>query len=412
MRALFVAPVTEATGETLTAVSAADDFAVGGHDLAWLVSPRASGLVPEALRGTAMRQLGPQREENLAAWRDLVGEFGPDIVVFADYPLLFLSGTACPLWERESELQFVGPDSQVPASVTFDHLGLTQLEGREIRVGPLPSTAAIREVPLPADMSALLPCPLHEPEPRAGGRGVRCRGRAGAEPLSDRERAAVRAELGVASADRLILHAVPGWAGQLSRMLGSDFHRDYGRRLVDALPESSAIVSINDGSLLAPSHRAGVEVVNLRAVPAPLFDAFLVSADLFVTDNPVSSSLGRAISSGVSACVAYVWHEDERGGWGAGGADRSAPAAASYDLFPIFPAGEVSRLGVVPGNTVVECFAEVNLAEAADAAGRLLALLSETPGLEAMRGAQARYNGAVRALPTPIDVIRAAICTG
>ncbi|HEX8159216.1 MAG TPA: hypothetical protein VF526_17660, partial [Solirubrobacteraceae bacterium] len=261
------------------------------------------------------------------------------MVVFADYPLMFLSATTCPLWTREEEDKFIGRWSTGARLFTFDHLGLSQLT-ESVKLGPLPWSESMTRAPLPRGMQVLLPCPLHEPRGIADSRvGIACKGPSAAPLLPHGERVSIRARYGH-TADRVILHAVPGWACKLARAFGGDYYAELGRLLVDALPDSSTLISINDGSLLAPSHRSGVDVVNLTPVGADAFDVLMRSADLFITENPIASSLGRAISSEIPACVCYVWADGgPRGGWAAGAATADQPPAggAHYDLFPIFP---------------------------------------------------------------------------
>lgn len=403
MRFLLVAPVAEASGESLAAVAASGDLLDRGHDVAWLFSALAERRVPEHLRGSGTHTLTGDRDANIAAWQDLVGGFRPDVVVFADYPLLFLSSTACPLWTQEQEEEFIGPWSSGAQLFTFDHLGLSQIS-ESVTLGPLPSSESMTRAVLPRGMQVLLPCPLHEPHNVAGSHtGIACRGPLAAPSLPYGERVAIRAQHG-RTAQRVILHAVPGWACKLARAFGGDYYTEFGWRLLDALPDSSTLISINDGSLLAPSHRSGVDVVNLAPVGSDTFDALLRSVDLFITDNPISSSLGRAISSEIPACVCYLWaHGGPPGGWTACAATADQPSGgASYDLFPIFPKGEIRKLGVVAtARTVTQCFSEVNLANVAASGETIAQLLTFAPRRDALRVAQERYNRAVSALPSP-----------
>jgi hypothetical protein len=253
-------------------------------------------------------------------------------------------------------------------------------------------------------MQVLLPCPLHEPRGIADSRvGIACKGPSAAPLLPHGERVSIRARYGH-TADRVILHAVPGWACKLARAFGGDYYAELGRLLVDALPDSSTLISINDGSLLAPSHRSGVDVVNLTPVGADAFDVLMRSADLFITENPIASSLGRAISSEIPACVCYVWADGgPRGGWAAGAATADQPSAggAHYDLFPIFPKGEIRKLGVIAtANSVTECFCEVNLANVTAGEDTIAQLLTSATRKDTLRTAQQRYNCAVAALPS------------
>ncbi len=75
---------------------------------------------------------------------------------------------------------------------------------------------------------------------------------------------------------------------------------------------------------------------------------------------------------------------------------------ASYDLFPIFPKGEIRKLGVVAtARIVAQCFSEVNLANVAASGETIAQLLTFAPRRDALRVAQERYNRAVSALPSP-----------
>ena len=396
MQVLCVAPVAEATGETLTAISAAQDLVDNGHSVAWLVSPRADALVPQALRAGPVLRLSRDRQQNLAIWKLVVGTPPPDLVVFADYPMFFLSGTACPLWDREQEAEFIGDIALSGRAVTFDHIGLTQLTS-ELRLGPAPFEELLTPSALPVGMRVLLPCPLHEPQRVEDRLGIRCRGRPGAPSLTESERATVRDLFQRSNQDHnIVLHAVPGWACQLARMLGSNFHRELVRGLIDVLPDNSTIVSVNDGSLLPPSHRETVGVVNRSPLSATAFDALLGSVDLFVTDNPISTSLGRAVSSNVASAVVNSWGDD---------GDVTHHDGAEYDLFPIFPRGELQKLCVSQNNSANECFIRLDLTDRETARDTIGELLTSSPTQQRMSEARHRYNAAVQRLPSAGEAI-------
>lgn len=92
--------------------------------------------------------------------------------------------------------------------------------------------------------------------------------------------------------------------------------------------------------------------------------------------------------------MCYVWADDgAAGGWSAGRTkvNRRLADDHHYDLFPIFPQGELHKLGVVStGRWVSACFDEVNLANLAGSRHTIAQLLTSATRKQTLHATQRR----------------------
>ena len=149
-------------------------------------------------------------------------------------------------------------------------------------------------------MRVLLPCPMHEPSPLPGRRGVPFRCWTPRCP-SERERDAARSPF-VSRSGYLVIHAVSSWAWEIARARRSPYY-DLLPSLLESYfadcPRPVTIVSINNGSLLPAAPEGKIRIVNVSSLAADEHERLLASADLVLTENCFSSTLAKAVCCGV-----------------------------------------------------------------------------------------------------------------
>src|SRR5882672_2638951 len=173
LRILFVTPTFMATGETATTLALAESVAAEGHDVWFLASPPAAQIVRPKFPDR-VREMGQEIKSNQVLWRRTVADLRPEVVIFSELrSLLFLRmNKQCPLadlpWLKEL-------DALDAVLIAIDHIGSTlAVEDMMAKTEkhPLGRLVVARWKPILERMSSLLACPLHEPAPVAGRRGV------------------------------------------------------------------------------------------------------------------------------------------------------------------------------------------------------------------------------------------------
>jgi uncharacterized protein DUF6365 len=413
MRILFVAPVEQGSGETITCLHMAESLAARGHEFLCLASPFARRFLgdrfPERVRG-----LGADLQANRQAWRTALQDFRPDAVVFADYPLLFFPAGASPLagpgWEEELE-------AADAALVTLDHFGFAQ-EEMSLFFGPAHLGFHLQTFPaIPERMHILLPCPMHEPGPVTGRRGHPFRYWEVPLAVDEDARREVRARYLRREGELLVFHSVPNWAWRQAEMFRLPFYR-YVAAILDHylrdLPRPVGVVSVNNGSLLEPPEGAAVRFVNLPPLPQPEFEALLFGSDLMVTENSVSISMGKAVC-GFQPCASFknsfrLLELMERLD---GPLKRFILAMEGERLgtvfpFNVYPTGmteELDRLVLYRDNSLTRAFRALEIFGAEETRRSLHALLTDEGEREALRAAQREYVGRLARLGDCAEVL-------
>jgi hypothetical protein len=292
---LVVAPINEGSGETVTARYLARELIADGHRVVFLAAPFATRFLADEF-GDRVLQLGFDGAANVALWRHTMRDVRPHAVVFADYPLMFWRNGMVPLAREPGWRESL--DETDACLITLDHFGFAQREMGIFFGPPHRTTEFHRFEAIPQRMRIMLPCPMHEPLPVPGRKGRPFRYWDLPLAIGDDERAAVRARHLRAADDLLIFHTVSNWAWKSEQSLGHRFYANLPELLGLYLGEIGrrvTVLSLNSGSLLAPSSHPRVDIVNLAAVSPPEFDRLLFSADLVLTENQISISLGKAV---------------------------------------------------------------------------------------------------------------------
>jgi Family of unknown function (DUF6365) len=398
VRVLFVTPVEVGSGETITSVHLARSVVERGGAVAFLASAFAATFIRPEFRGE-VRVLGSDGAENRRTWHAALGEFGPDVVVFADYPLLFFTSGASPLPDKAWVRSLDGIEARL---VTLDHTGFAQ---RPIGLffGPPHLSFHYESLPgLPERMEILLPCPMNEPGPVEGRRGAPFRYWSVPLETGDEPRAGTRARYLEGDERYLVFHASARWAWEAAEAFALPHYRYLPTLLENHLagaPHPVRLVSVNNGRLLPNPRGQKLRVTNLRPTDTPSFEALLFASDLLLTENRISITLGKAIC-GYLPSVALVNSrryrellrtasretreilfdmESERPG-----------AVFPYEIFPSGMRRELEQLGLYRDNSITRAFTTLELY--AEETGReLVRLLVDDEAREAHRARQRDY---------------------
>jgi hypothetical protein len=400
MRVLFLTPVEQGAGETITALHMAQSLVASRHAVRFLASEFAARFLDPSFPRDVER-LTPSGPANRALWDQVLARFQPDAVVFADYPLLFFSSGVAPL---ASEPGWVESLEEVSGClVTLDHFGFAQRE-MGIFVGPSHLTFGYQWFPaVPDRFRILLPCPMHEPGPVEGRRGEPFRYWDVPLRLPGLQRAAVRRRYTGPEGGLLVVHLLSNWAWRGSQDYGLSFYRFLPRLLDEYLgpvPVPVTVVSVNNGELLEPPPGSRLSLVNVGTMPADQFQALLLAADLVMTENRVSISLGKAVC-GFQTCVVLKNSHRLLDLLAAAepavrevvlAMENAQPGAVyPYDVFPTGMVEELKDLVLYRDNSLTAAFAEVEIFGGATTAGQLRGLLTDAGARDLLRSRQQVY---------------------
>jgi hypothetical protein len=415
-RVLFVTPCTHSSGEAVTALHVAGDLAARGVECWFAASAGAGHLLGPSVAGRIVA-LGDSPAGNQSRWQQAIRGLAPDAIVFADYPLLFFSSGTVPL----ADPRWVAALSDFAgALLTLDHVGYAQRR-RAVCFGPPHLTfGAEVTVDLPERMEILLPCPTHEPGPVHGRKGVPVRCRERVPRHGGARRREVRRRYLDGDDGALVFHSVPGWASRLAAQLGLPHYRTLPallQRYFSGLGRRVTIVSVSDGSLPVPPPVRDVRFVMMPALAPAEYEDLLAAADLMLTDNAVSASLGKAVCS-LTPCALLrntlereaLQGMDDPAAALAIAMERERPGSIfAFDVFPIWDADTLHDLGFDYAGGYGQSFARLELFGGEATRAAIASLLFDPAARAKLRDAQRRYLTAVAALPSAADAIAARI---
>jgi hypothetical protein len=359
VRILFVTPSEVSSGECLTALNMAENILAGGGEIRFLASAFTANFIRHTFR-ERVGELTGNLERNLEIWADALRTFKPDVLVFADYPLLFFSSGAPPL-ANEAWVQSL--ENLDAALVTLDHLNYAQRPMNIFFGPPHLSNHCERTPELPRRMQILLPCPVHEPASVAGRKGEPFRYWKLPLGLTPDQRRKFRRSYLHNERDLLLFHSTPNWAWRLAEQLGLPYYSFLTNILeyyLASLPRSVTVVSVNNGHLLTPSNSPNIHVLNLAALSKEEYAGLLFSCDLMITENRVSVSLGKAVC-GLVPCA--VLHNTYRLTEILSQADKALcrlvmemervrlGAIFPHEVFPIWGQNDLEQLGLFDQNS-------------------------------------------------------------
>ena len=400
MKVLFLAPVEQGSGETITVLHMAQNLAAAGHHVRFLASSFAARFLQPQF-GAAVEILTAWGPANRGMWDAALDRFEPDAVVVADYPLLFFSAGVAPLAAEPGWVDSL--DTMRPCLVTLDHFGFAQ-RAMGVWLGPPHLTLAYQWFPAgPERARVLLPCPMHEPAEVDGRRGEPFRYWSVPLSLAAERAAAVRRRYLRSEDGLLVAHLVSNWAWRGSEAYGLSFYRHLPLLFDEyfgALQPPVTVVSVNNGGLLRPPAGSRLRLVNAAPMPVEEFEALLLAADLVLTENRVSISLGKA-ACGLRPCA--VLRNSHR----LLDLLRVAPASVRqvvqamendqpgtiypYDVVPTGMVQELNDLVLYRENSLTQAFVEVELFGGPAAAEQLGGLLVDPARRAALRAHQEVY---------------------
>jgi Family of unknown function (DUF6365) len=415
MRALFVTPVEHGAGETITSLHMAENIVRGEGEVMFLASPFARWFIETYFAGH-VAEFSSSGPENAEIWRSALERFRPDVVVFADYPLLFFSEGVSPL---AREAGWIEDLQDVEARlVTLDHTGFAQ-HPIAMFFGPPHLSLHYEEFPpIPEGMHILLPCPMNEPLPLGWKQGTPFRYWKVPLGITEERRRAVRQRYLRPGEDILIFHSVPTWAWSAAKIHELPYFSFLPEILDHYLEELSGrvvVVSVNNGSLLKQPTASHIRFVNLAALPTPDYEALMLSSDLMITENKISISMGKAIC-GLLPCVAFKNSFEllelrqrltGRLRETVLGMERiKLGSVYRYEVFPSGMSEELEQLGLYHDNSLTRCFAELEIFGGEDTRAGFCALLVEPSERELLQLWQQQYVENVRRLPDANEVLR------
>lgn len=416
MNALFVLPVLGSTGEATTAYHMARCLIEQGTMVSFLAAPPASDLLAASFPQQEMYVLSSDVHTNRIQWDDATESIRPDVVVFADYPSLFMSSGSAAFEDMTDWVRSL--ETITSTLVTLDHCGIAQ-SPVEIDFGPY--HLGLRRERFPSihkRVQILLPCPLHEPGPLSWRNGTPFRYLEAPTPQGG-IRKGTRTSLEVDDDGFIILHPVTSAAAAFARFYRLPYYRYLPillTKYLGALATRVTLISINSGDLLPQVD--GVRVINISAVPPERFDSLFAAADLLVTENAISTTLGRAVVAGLPAVFL-------RGRYGSGRTDvplapgfqhifeamrNECPGDVSPFLsFPVDVCSAIRATGLFRGNTILRGLCQVDIYGGSATARRLRGLLTDRRVRNHVAACQRDYVCRTGLLPDPHRALQLAI---
>ncbi len=207
--------------------------------------------------------------------------------------------------------------------------------------------------------------------------------------VSAERRAATRRRwLNGAASALLVFHFVPNWAAQHAGKLGLPFY-DFLPQLLELylapLGGRVRIVSVNNGSLLRAAGPT-LRIENLASVSKEEFEALLFSADLVLTENGLSISVGKAVCG---RQVAAVLRNSFTLSALMADADPAVQQVLArmeaqmlgsvypYEAFPTVTPRDLAAIGLYAGNSLAQAFARLEVFGGSHTAAALEQLLTD-----------------------------------
>ena len=416
IRVLFVVPSELSSGEGVTVLHMCEELLREGDEVLALASPFSASFLAPRL-GASVRPLTDDVNENGRRWDAAVREFNPDAVVFADYPLLHFSNGISPLiTTRWSEALW----SLDAALVTLDHLGYAQREMR-MSYGPPHLSLHSECTPVPSGrMAVILPCPMNAPDRSAARLGTPFRYQEILQHRAPADCALVRSRFAPASS-HLVVHTTPNWAWRIADDWQLPHYPLFDRvleQLLSRVERPVVVVSVNNGALLAERDTPTLTIRNSGVLSNTDYEALLEVADLLVTDNAVSVTIGRAAARRVPVVclrnrrrlLEIIRGDDPASRELAYAMEEARPGAIfPFDVFPIWNEADVDQLGLFRDNPVTQCVLPIEMYGGADSAESMRRALEDADLRGATRGKQDDYFARVAALPSTRDVLQMAI---
>ena len=297
---LFTIPGQLGSGEIVNAVIVAEQLEKKGVECTFVASPYAEHF----LKGKNFDYFifGNDKRKNMHHIKKMI-ETGFDVTVIADYYLFFVD-------KQLPKFLWIGflEDMDV-TTITFDSLGL----GREFPANSYvisPELFPPRKYNIlyriPPFVEALIyPCP---PFSESGGSSdIHC-GRLYEEDFTGvtHDKSRIRQELGIPEEVKVLFHPIPKWSLATQETRSMKYYPLLGDIItlqLSKLDIQAQIVCINPSDIPVYHSTHNVSVQELEFIPYDLFMKYLLCADLLITDNILSATLGKAVLNRVPALL-------------------------------------------------------------------------------------------------------------
>ena len=415
MRVLIVAPVEVGSGETITAMHMAKMLIDSGDEVHFLAADFAQKFIEKRFPGM-VTNLDADFKKNIQIWRSTIKKHKPEIVIFADYPLMFFKSGSVTFVDEENQLDVLSEADAILA--TLDHTGFGQ-GGKGIFFGPPHISFNYEQWPdLPESMQVLLPCPMNEPGMVDGREGISFRYREAPIEISDKRRREIRARFLDRNDDCLIFHCVSNWAWRQANQIGLPFYRFYPEILDIHLGHQKrpvTIVSVNNGKLMTTPADSKNKYINLPVLSQEEFQELLLASDLMITENGISISLGLAITGRIP-CVSFqnshryrVLRNDLDGGLRelVVNMEMMHPGAVyPWDIFPVGGREIMEILGLYHDNSILNGIRFLEIFDEHETPSELHSLIYDSSARLRLIDGQAAYIEKIRSLPDAEQAVR------
>ena len=207
-----------------------------------------------------------------------------------------------------------------------------------------------------------------------------------------------------------------GWATRLAAQLRLPHYRFLLPILQHYFADLGrvTVVSVNDGSVPAPASTRDVRFVNLPPLVPSEYEALLCAADLMLTDNAVSVSLGKAVCSltpcallrnGFDLAALRERCSDPIGALAIAMENERPGAIFPYDVFPVWDETTLRDLGFHYSSAYGQAFSQLELFGGESTRTAIAALLFDPTTRSKMRESQRRYIAEVEGLPSAAEAI-------
>jgi hypothetical protein len=304
IRALFLCGASRAYGEINVVLPLAESVAKAGGEAWFLASPLAAQLARTKSPDRVFEMTG-DRTANQSMFSRMIKKFRPNVILFSELYEILQPGEIreCPLldWKVLRDLQ------DVDATLVFiDFIAHVQMLRDVLECSSCAQQLGERALQSFLErLWVIVPCPLNEPGPIASRRGLAFR-IDGSLPLTLSKEEKVRCRSKYLGKKRekdgiLIVRGNSTWQADLADQrdlhLG-EFFTDLLSLYLEDLPKPVTLASVSDRhQLRPPSNNRQLKVVNLPNLPPNEYQTLLLSADLVLTDNEISYSVGRAVGN-------------------------------------------------------------------------------------------------------------------
>ncbi|MBU6999006.1 MAG: hypothetical protein HXS42_15250 [Theionarchaea archaeon] len=388
----------------MNAVIVAEQLERKGVECTFVASPYAEHF----LKGKNFDYFifGNDKRKNMQHIKKMI-ETGIDVTVIADY-YLFFTDAELPkfLWVGFLE------DTDV-TTITFDSAAF----GREFPASNY--VMASESFPprkynilykIPSFVEALVyPCP---PFSESGGsRDIHC-GRLYEEDFTGitHDRSRIRQELGIPEEVKVLFHPIPKWSLSSMLLRAPGYYPLLGDIItlqLSKLDIQAQIVCINPSDIPVYHSTQKVNVQEFKFIPYDLFMKYLLCADLLITDNIFSATLGKAVLNRVPVLLLENSHPQRT---------TSSSDAADTDVMSSIQ----NRMGnaILPSlpfwsafkdsyaaRDIQETFLQEELLNTHGIFTALKTILTDPHAQSSLRENQDEYIRRIQSLPTMADIV-------